>query len=526
MHFCTRRHQPNPPIHTDAGWPAHDPSPVLAVEVVGLLGTAQEQLRQLRQLAVEALQRLAQRPVTAAAVRQGSNSGNGSEAHVLVAAAGQRLVSLAGKGVPEGEARAELLALLQLLTEYAAAVPQPSVAAAVVRHCLRGFQALLGTLQAGGIDAAVWPAPAWQLLHALVPLLAAVCRRCEDSNAGRDILALLLGDQQAALMLAGAASHVLLLPEQQPVTPAAVPGKASGKASGSTPANIAQRSRMAALQRDLLQMFAALASLVGRQPACVAQPHHPRDSERAASRLSMSSAAFDDLSPSRDGRDGEQPAGPGQDLLLGELSLESGYSWPCGVWRNTPAGQVMLQVTLVAPQSPLHPGLSMRRGLTRRRALQFFSFLVSPHSGLAQRVLDHDPAPAAQPTRGAGLKATPPLGTPTTPASAATVRLRQGLLELLKAVFVAPGSPFASDKFVSGTSWGAAHAGGYCWGDAASALAASWLPARVLLCPPASQRHTLTIPLLPPHPSELHTCRLLHPLPLRPVPQALPQPAA
>lgn len=279
-----------------AGWPARDPSPVLAAEVLGLLGTSQEQLRQLRQLALEALQRLSQRPVAPGA-QQGGGDG-GAQAHVLVEAAGSRLTSLTSDGVPEGEARTEVLALLQLLTDYTTAVQHPSVAAAVVRHCLRAFQALLGTLQAAGLDAAVWSPPAWQLLHPLVLVLAAVCRRCEDAEAGRGILSLLLADREAAAILSSAASHMLLQPEQP-----------RGRAS------LAERSRAAALQRDLLQLCAALAALVGRQPPATQQPSQLRESDRATSRLSMASSAFDE--PGAGGWDASH-AGPGPDLLLGE----------------------------------------------------------------------------------------------------------------------------------------------------------------------------------------------------------------
>ena len=275
---------------------------MLAVEVLGLLGTSQEQLRQLRQLAVEALQRLSQRPATAGQAA----SSDGASQHVLVAAAGARLASLAGGAMPEGEARAELLALLQLVTDYATAVQQASVAAAVVQHCLGGLQSLLGMLQASGLDATAWPTATWQLLHSLVLLLAAVCRRCEDAEAGRGLLALLLADQQVAGMLTSAASHVLLQPE--------APGGGG---------SLAQRSRNAALQRDLLQLFAALATLAGRQPAGVAQPHG-RESERAPSRLSVSSSAYEDL-----GREGGE-SGPGYDLLLGEARLwHALLCWRC-----------------------------------------------------------------------------------------------------------------------------------------------------------------------------------------------------
>lgn len=290
-------------LFRSAGWPARDPSPVLSVEVLGLLGTSQEQLRQLRQLAVEALQRLSQRP---AAGGQAAGGGGASQ-HVLVAAVGARLTSLTVGGMPEGEARAEVLALLQLLTDYAAAVRQPSVAAAVVQYCLAGLQSLLGMLQASGLDAAAWPTATWQLLHPLVLLLAAVCRRCEHAEAGRGLLSLLLADQQVSGMLTSAASHVLLQPE--------APGGGG---------SLAQRSRTAALQRDLLQLFAALATLVGRQPAMVTQPHD-QPSERAPSRLSLSSSAYEE-----GGRDGGE-AGPGYDLLLGEAGR--GMSCCC-MWAH------------------------------------------------------------------------------------------------------------------------------------------------------------------------------------------------
>lgn len=73
-------------------------------------------------------------------------------------------------------------------------------------------------------------------------------------------------------------------------------------------------------------------------------------------------------------------------------------------------------------------------------------------------MLDHDPSAGSQNQSGAAERGKPqaskqPAATPappSTPASAANLRLRQSLLELLKAVFAAPGSPFVADKFVSG----------------------------------------------------------------------------
>lgn len=329
------------------------------------------------------------------------------------------------------------------------------MAEAVVRHCLTSLQSLMGVLQAAGVDAAGWAPPTWQLLHALVLLLAAACKKCEEAEAGRGLLALLLGDQQAAAMLAGAAGHVLLLPE-----PAAAGAGAS----------LAQRRRAAALQRDLLQLFAALAALVGRQPPCVRQPHHPREADRAASRLSAASSALDS------GRDAHQD--PGQDLLLGGWAAAARHctrrAWLHAATRPAACCEMLaasnptcMRRALSCPAGPA--GLSARRGLTRRNALLFFGVLVSPHSGLAQRILDHEPYPAAgaapgaaaAPGKGAAGPQLPPSacgpgGGPGMPASS-IVRLRQSLLELLKAAFAAPGSPFAADKFVSGGWWWCQH---------------------------------------------------------------------
>lgn len=255
---------------------------------------------QLKSLAVQALLRLSEQLVGAAAPSTSSSTGGGggANAHVLIAAVGRRVNALAADCQPEGEGRETLLAALQLLTDYVNAAAQPSVAAHLVRHCLPGLQAIAGVLQASGLDAACWGAHIWQLLHAFALLAAAGCRRCEDAEAGRGLLALLLGDQQFAALLASAGSHMLLQPEQA--------------RSGT----MAQRSRAAALQRDLLQLFAALAGLAGRQPPCVQGPHHPRDCEgRAASRLSVASSGLDGGSTGRGA-----PPGPGQDLLLGEMS--------------------------------------------------------------------------------------------------------------------------------------------------------------------------------------------------------------
>lgn len=188
----------------------------------------------------------------------------------------------------------------------------------------------------------------------------------------------------------------------------------------------------------------------------------------------------------------------------------------------------------------------MRQGLTRRNALLFFSFLVSPHSGLAQRILDQGAA-VAEPGE-AGVQPPPPFGgngsgpdLPGVPA-AANVRLRQGLLELLKAAFTAPGSPFAADKFVTG-----AQKGSLLRLVVLEVVCATFATARVSACglvqfssrpmcaacnrwieavASASASHLLPGLLCHPglSPSPSPCCRLLHPLPLPPAPQAVPQP--
>jgi hypothetical protein len=264
----------------------------VAAEVLSLLGrplTASQE--QLKGLALAALLRLSQRPLHASLAANDPPASAGCR-HVLVTAAGRRLDVLCGGGAHEGEGRGELLALLALLTEYTTAVQQAGVAAAVARHCLHGLQSLMGVLQAAGLDPATWPQHAWQLLQAAALLLTASCRKCEDAAAGRGLLALLLADQQVAAMLAAAAAHVLLPGEQ----PAAVV------------ASLAQRARAAALRRDLLHLFAALAALAGRQPPCVQPLRQGRGLDRVSSRLSAASAGPDEPPGQRD---------PGQDLLLG-----------------------------------------------------------------------------------------------------------------------------------------------------------------------------------------------------------------
>eukprot|EP00887_Chlorella_sp_A99_P006671 scaffold3.g6671.t1 len=369
------------PVMGAAEYPSPDPAPVLAQELLSLVGKPLSMRQeQLKQLALQTLQRLSQRP----GVEPGA-------CHPLAAAIGARLQqSLGGGGDGPGEeATAQACQLMQLLQDYVAGVEAASVAVAIMQHCLPGLQALLGALlAAAGLDPAAWPATCWQLFHGAVALLGPICQIAEDPDAGRAIVGLLLADRQAAELLAQAAEHLLLAPES------------------ARQQTRAYRSSMPSLQRDLLHLLTALASLVGRLPALPKAERPPQeqrlDAGRTASRLSLLSASSggDELASSTD----NPLQGPANDLLLGP---------------------------------------SMRHGLTRKHALQFFGFLVSPNLGLAQRLLDGDVPPSAA-AAATGTGAPPPRA-----PRGAHIRLRQGLLELLKALFATPGSPFVADKDTS-----------------------------------------------------------------------------
>ena len=278
-----------------AGYPAQDPGPVLAVEVLGLAGTRQPaEHRLLKQLALQALRRLSQRPGTDLAA-----------CHPLVTGAGARLQQTLGRGGSITEAAsAEACRLLQLLTEYTAAAQAGSAAAAVMQHCLPGLQALLGMVMGtAGMEPSEWPTSCWQLFHGMVALLGPVCQLAEDAEAGRALLGLLLADRQAATLLANVGDLLFLEPE------------------AARPAAEAYRGSTPALQRDLLQLFTSLAGVVGRLPPLTVQQQQQQegDTSRAASRTSLLSisSGVDELAPT-----GDNPlADPGNDLLLGEPGL-------------------------------------------------------------------------------------------------------------------------------------------------------------------------------------------------------------
>ncbi|KAL4536328.1 hypothetical protein Ndes2526A_g05859 [Nannochloris sp. 'desiccata'] len=87
-------------------------------------------------------------------------------------------------------------------------------------------------------------------------------------------------------------------------------------------------------------------------------------------------------------------------------------------------------------------GRGQRRKLTRCHALNYFSFLICPSSEFVRRVLDHaGPNPTAGSVDG--------VPAPPAPPTAAAVRLRPALFDLLKTLFAAPGSPFIADKIVA-----------------------------------------------------------------------------
>lgn len=282
-----------PLLDTGAGWPACDPAGVLAAEVLSLLGRPlSPQQEQLKQLGVQVLQRLSQRP--------GRES---AENHPLVAAAGSRLhaclTSTTGAASRHGDIPAvpEACEILRLLTDYVMALATPSVAAAATSHCLPGLQAALGVLLAtAGLEPSGWPTAAWQLFHGMVSLLGPMCTRVDDANSGRALLGLLLADRQTAALLANVADHLLLEADSARVV-----------------ACRAYRSSTPALQRDLLYLLTALATLAGRQPPAEA-PAASRTASRLSSLLSVSSG-IDELA---EARPEGQLADPGSDLLLGE----------------------------------------------------------------------------------------------------------------------------------------------------------------------------------------------------------------
>ena len=88
------------------------------------------------------------------------------------------------------------------------------------------------------------------------------------------------------------------------------------------------------------------------------------------------------------------------------------------------------------------PGPKGGKRLSRAQAFEILWPILSPQSGLARRILDHEPSRKGS----SGRAATTPSG----PASGDSVRLRHAVLQLLKVAFSAPGNPFVADKATTG----------------------------------------------------------------------------
>ncbi|GAB4821632.1 hypothetical protein N2152v2_008678 [Parachlorella kessleri] len=302
-------------------------------------------------------------------------------AHALLALAAAKLSrlvpELGGQSGP-GPAVGEAAALLKLMTEYISASQSHSVAVAAVQHCGTVIQQLVGVLMASGLDASDWGQGPWRLLHHLAALVAAVCSKCHDAKSGRLLLRELLADQQTGAMLCSAASLALLRPEV--VGSAAFP----------------YRVGAAPLQRELLNLLIELAGLIGRQPPQQQQQRVAADVDRAPSRMNSVSSVAVVEEPTANAS-----AGPAGDLLLA-------------------------------------PGPKGGKRLSRAQAFDILWPILSPQSGLARRILDHEPSRKGS----SGRAATTPSG----PASGDCVRLRHAVLQLLKVAFSAPGNPFVADK--------------------------------------------------------------------------------
>jgi len=330
--------------------PAEDPSPILAAEVLSMpTGTHATSLSQdsLRSNCLKLLSRLSRR----AELRRSL------EPHVFLIAAGRKLTQLLGGGGRVTRLAATQGAhLLHAVASYLDLVAAPSVAVAVARHCLGPIGFALSALQSSGAKLANWDQASWELLHAVLLVMAPAATHCADADAGRAILTTLLADYKAAVVLTAVGDGILLR-------------------AGEGPVRIAYPGRVLALQRDLLGLFSALAGLVGRQPAM-----------------------------------------PGGASLAGDKGHD---------------------VLLVTDDKRSQVGK-----LTRRQGLNFFASLVAPGNPFLRCVLDNASDALVVAADGSAVPLPPP--------SSTAVRLRQGLFDLLCAVFSAPGSPYVMDKPTAG----------------------------------------------------------------------------
>lgn len=306
------------PVMAGDPLPARDPSPVLAAELLRLAGKQQGGSAtpapppQLKQLCISALLNLSparqelQHPQQQQTQRL--RTSKGVMPHVFIAIASSRLLYLLSGSGSSTTHHGEASAILRLVADYLEAAQSPSVVAPASRHFTPALQAVLGVVQSGGSNAAEWRAMHWQLFHAALRTLAPLYTMCSGGDAGRALLALLLGDRQTAAMVTGAAEYVLLHPPPE--------------------RRFCYGGQLVPLQRDMLQCLAALIGMIGRLPALPSpSPTHAQDppgdgASRAISLLRISSTASGPSATARSG--GEEGSGdPGHDVLLGKTP-ESG----------------------------------------------------------------------------------------------------------------------------------------------------------------------------------------------------------
>lgn len=513
------------PVMMGSGpWPDKDITPVLAAELLTPVGrtTSQGPLQpQLKKVVLEALARLAARAASSGGGREEtpppvstpdgrSPSPRGSygaspsfigatptESHVFITMAGCRLSELleqpwnkssnataGGKITPA--IITEATDVLTLLAEYQQQVKCTGASAALIQHCMTGLQAAFGVIQAGGTEPLEWPLHSWKLLHAWVLVLGPACNsvgRVDKTGGsggggassqgggegwagtGRSLLSLILGDHSTAAILLATAELALLQPP---------PCSYTNKFSYS--------EHLPALQHDILVFFVGLAGMISRQPAV----HSFCDS--------MPSSSYADLynTSSRSPLTGDianQMAG----LRLNSSSTFTGFhasgtstangGGPAGVTSPPSTGkhsnsgihstqQQQQQQSRDPAQDVLLPSQRPgRRPLTRRHALHFFSFLVTPSSGFAAKILEAEatttnttgasnrssaattPKPHSQQhnqhhySNGAGGFKGDGRSPRCLPGEA--IRLRGTVLDFLKETLGATGSPYTADKATS-----------------------------------------------------------------------------
>ena len=372
--------------------PTVDPAPILAAEVLAMPSLGGLS-SQHETLRSSCLQLLAR-----LALRQEDRqSTTTAPQHVFLAAAGTKLNQLlAGGSQTPSLSRTHAAHLLHAAAEYVSLVEAPSASVAAAHHCLTPTALALAVLRACGSDPKRWDSPAWELLHGLLCMLSPVLSHCTDADSGAAFIATILGNSKAASMLVHVVDVVLLQSIEEPPLSGNTGGGGGG--GGGAPKYAAP-----ALQRDVLSFFTALAGLLARQPPLGSKA-------RMTTRIPIGESVGID---------------PGNDVL------------------------VILEPDVLSRGH-------QRRKLTRRHALNFFSFLVLPSSEFVRRVLDHAGtiATAGTAITGGGITAGGAANTSgqqplPPPPTASLVRLRPAVFELLKTLFSAPGSPFIADKSIA-----------------------------------------------------------------------------